>query len=149
MAAGPAIDLDAEPGAVFEAIKQLDDDEFSELMAEPASRDRVIDALIDHLASCLRPDRAEGLDKVIQVKLWDRPGGGYDHRELIIRDGTCTATDEPAEDPDLTLKVRPEDLRRIVTGEAGPKRLAFRGRLRAIGDIHLGMRLTELFDLSS
>lgn len=143
------IDLDAEPGAVFAAIKELDDDGFAALMAEPVSRDRVIDALVGHLASCLRPDQAEGLDEVIHVKLWDRPGGGYDHRELIIRDGACTASDEPAEEPDLTLKVRPEDLRRIVTGEAGPKRLAFRGRLRVIGDIRLGMRLTEIFDLSS
>ena len=58
-------------------------------------------------------------------------------------------TDEPTEEPDLTLKVRPEDLRKIVTGETGTKRLAFRGRLRAIGDIRLGMRLSEIFDLSS
>ena len=149
MAAGPTIDLDAEPESVFAAIKELDDDEFSELMAEPSSRERVIDALIAHLASCLRPEEAEGLDEVIHVKLWDRPGGGYDHRELIIRDGACIASDEPAEEPDLTLKVRPEDLRKIVTGEAGTKRLAFRGRLRAIGDIRLGMRLSEIFDLSS
>ncbi|MCB0864567.1 MAG: SCP2 sterol-binding domain-containing protein, partial [Solirubrobacterales bacterium] len=90
-----------------------------------------------------------GLDEVIHVKLWDRPGGGYDHRELVIRDGACTASAEPSEEPDLTLKVRPEDLRKIVTGEAGTKRLAFRGRLRAIGDIRLGMRLTDIFDLSS
>ncbi|MCB8971405.1 MAG: SCP2 sterol-binding domain-containing protein [Solirubrobacterales bacterium] len=149
MSAGPKTDLDAEPAAVFAAIKELDEDEFSELMAKPESRDRVIDALIDHLASCLRPEEAEGLDEVIHVKLWDRPGGGYDHRELVIRDGACTASAEPSEEPDLTLKVRPEDLRKIVTGEAGTKRLAFRGRLRAIGDIRLGMRLTDIFDLSS
>ena len=37
MAAGPTIDLDADPEAVFAAIKELDDDEFSELMAEPSS----------------------------------------------------------------------------------------------------------------
>lgn len=145
----PAIDLDAAPDAVFAAIKELDDDEFAALMAVTESRERVIDALVEHLAERLRPERAEGLDKVIHVKLWDRPGGGYDHRELLIRDGACTASATPAEQPDLTLKVRPEDLRRIVTGQAGPKRLAFQGRLRAIGDIRLGLGLSDLFDLSS
>ena len=145
--AGP-VDLDAEPSAVFAAIKRLDDDEFSTLMSKQESREKVIDALVQHLASRLRPEEAEGTDAVIHVKLWDRPGGGYDHRELVIRDGRCTATADPTEEPALTLKVRPEDLRKIVTGEAGPKRLAFRGRLRAIGDIRLGMRLTDLFDLS-
>ena len=29
------------------------------------------------------------VDAVIHVKLWDRPGGGYDHRELVI--GTAPA----------------------------------------------------------
>ena len=143
------IDLEASPAEVFAAIKSLDDEEFAELMAVSESREAVIDALVGHLASRLRPERAEGVDAVLHVKLWDRPGGGYDHRELIIRDGACTASEQPVEEPDLTLKVRPEDLRRIVTGEAGPKRLAFRGRLRAIGDIRLGMSLTDLFDLSS
>lgn len=149
MAEKAGIDLDAEPGAVFAAIKELDDDEFSDLMAVTESRGKVIDALVQHLAERLRPERAEGMDEVIHVKLWDRPGGGYDHRELVIRDGVCTATHEPAEEPDLTLKVRPEDLRKIVTGEAGPKMLALKGRLRALGDIRLGMRLSELFDLSA
>lgn len=145
----PAIDLEAEPGEVFAAIKELDEEEFAALMARTESRERVIDALVQHLAERLRPERAEGLDKVIHVKLWDRPGGGYDHRELVIRGGACTASAEPAQEPDLTLKVRPEDLRRIVTGQAGPKRLAFQGRLRAIGDIRLGLGLSDLFDLSS
>lgn len=145
----PAIDLDAEPEAVFAAIKALDDDEFAALMAVTESRGKVIDALVQHLADRLQPERAEGMEEVIHVKLWDRPGGGYDHRELVIRDGVCTASTEPAEEPDLTLKVRPEDLRRIVTGEASAKLLAIRGRLRAIGNIRLGMRLTEFFDLSS
>ena len=142
------IDLDAPPADVFAAIVELDEDEFDELMGETASRERVIDALVAHLATRLRPEAAGDLDAVIHVKLWDRPGGGYDHRELRIHDGVCEASGEPASEPDLTLKVRPADLRRIVTGEVGPKRLAFTGRLRAIGDIRLGMRLSELFDLS-
>lgn len=142
------IDLNATPDEVFAGIKRLDDDEFSELMGVAESRERVIDALVQHMASRFRPERAVGVEAVIHVKLWDRPGGGYDHRELVIRNGACTASDEPVEEADLTLKVRPEDLRKIVTGQAGPKRLAFSGRLRAIGDIRLGMRLTDLFDLS-
>lgn len=142
------IDLDAPPEEVFAAIVEVDEEEFEGLMSDPESRGLIIDALVGHLATRLRPEAARDLDAVIHVKLWDRPGGGYDHRELVIRDGRCEAHEEPVEEPDLTLKVRPGDLRRIVAGEAGPKRLALRGRLRAIGDVRLGMRLTDLFDLS-
>lgn len=142
------IDLEGPPEEIFAAIVDLDEESFDELMANPSTRERVIDALVEHMAARLRPEAAGDLEAVIHVKLWDRPDGGYDHRELVIRDGHCEARHVPDEHPDLTLKVRPGDLRKIVTGEAGPKRLAFRGRLRALGDIRLGMRLTDLFDLT-
>lgn len=143
------IDLDAPPAEVYATLAELSEDDFDRLVSDRASREKLIDAMVSHLATRLRPEAAGDLDAVIHVKLWDRPGGGYDHRELVIRDRRCRASDSPKEVPDLTLKVRPGDLRRIVSGEAGPKRLAFRGRLRAIGDIRLGMRLTELFDLEA
>lgn len=141
------VDLDGSADEVYEEVLAADEDEFADLMSRTESRERIIDVLVEHMAASFRPEQAGDLDAVIHVKLWDRPGGGYDHRELVLRDGACTASAEPAEDPDLTLKVRPEDLRRIVAGDAGPRRLALKGRLRAIGDIRLGMRLTELFDL--
>jgi putative sterol carrier protein len=143
------VDLEGTPEEIYAGIVELDEDAFDELMAEQESRDRVIDALVDHMAERLRPEVAGDLDAVIHVKLWDRPAGGYDHRGLVIREGRCEAHEEPEEEPDLTLKVRPGDLRKIVTGETGPKRLAFKGRLRALGDIRLGMRMTELFDLGA
>lgn len=143
------IDLDGPPAVVYATVVGLDEHAFDELMATQESRDKVIDALVTHLASSLRPDKAADVDAVLHVKLWDRPGGGYDHRELVIRDGACTVSEVPHEEPTLTLKIRPSDLRKVVTGATGPKRLAFRGRLRAIGDLGLGMRLTELFDFSA
>ncbi len=143
------IDLDAPPAELYAQIIALEDEVLEELMGDLEARERIIDVLIGHLAGRLRADRAAGLDAVIHVKLWDRPGGGYDHRELIIRDGRCTASERPSEEPRLTLKVRPDDLRKIVTGETGPKRLAFRGRLRAVGDVRLGWGLSDMFDLST
>jgi putative sterol carrier protein len=148
MATQRGIDLAAPPGEVYAAITALEADAFADLMADLERRERVIDVLVDHLAGQLRPEAAGDLDAVIHVKLWDRPGGGYDHRELVIHDGACAASATPSRDPDLTLKIRPSDLRAIIAGDAGPRRLALRGRLRVLGDLKLGMRLSELFDLS-
>ncbi len=148
MTTGAPIDFDAPPAELYAAITSLDADSFETLMSDAGDRSRVIDALVGHLAGKLQLEKAGDLEAVLHVKLWDRPGGGYDHRELVISDGACTATDEPSRKPDLTLKIRPGDLRKIVSGEAGPKRLALKGRLRVLGDLGLGMRLSELFDLS-
>ena len=130
---------------MYAQVEALEEDEFEALMADPESRGPVIDSLVDHFAGTYRGD--EDLEAVIHVKLWDSPDGGYDHRELVLSGGRCTANAAPQHEPRLTLKVRPTDLRKIVTGEAGPRRLALRGRLRVLGDIRFGMRLQELFDL--
>jgi putative sterol carrier protein len=135
----------AKPATIIKAIGKMDEDEFGELMAGD-QRQPVLDALISFFSSFFRPENAEGVDAVLHVKLWDKPGGGYDHYEIVIRGGACRVSDDPdAEEPDLTIKVRPTDLLGIVLDRTGPRRLAMRGRLRVIGDLGLGMRLGEMF----
>lgn len=141
-----SIDFDAPPAKIYAQIERLDEDAFEALMEDSKTREPIIDALVAHFARTYRGP--EDLDAVIHVKLWDRPGGGYDHRELVLSGGECTASAEPQhEEARLTLKVRPTDLRKIVTGDAGPRRLALKGRLRVLGDIKFGMKLQDLFDL--
>lgn len=140
-----SIDLEsASPAEIYEAVAVMEKDEFERMMERPEQRQLVIDALVDHMVGLFRAERAEGIDARIHLKLWDRPGGGYDHFELRIADGACELG-EPGADPDLTLKVRPSDLRKLLTGETGARRLALKGRLRAIGDLGLGMKLPDLF----
>lgn len=139
------IDFSGSPAQVYRQVERLDEDEFAELMEDAETREPIIDALVTHFAGTYRGD--EDVEAVIHVKLWDRPGGGYDERELVLSGGTCTASATLEHEPRLTLKVRPTDLRRIVTGDAGPRRLALKGRLRVLGDIRFGMKLQELFDV--
>ena len=139
------VDLTGSPARVYARVTALDADGFEALMAEQQTRDQVIDVLVGHMATLYKGDPK--VEAVIHVKLWDRPGGGYDHRELVIAGGECTATAEPSHEPRMTLKVRPTDLRRIVAGDAGPRRLALQGRLRVLGDLKFAMKLTDLFDL--
>ena len=58
-------------------------------MEDPESRDLITRALVEHMAGLFRPDKAGDLEAVIHVKLWDKPGGGYDHFEMRIANGTC------------------------------------------------------------
>jgi len=142
--AGPDFE-NATPTELYEQVSAMDEDEFEALMSDPASREQVLEAIIDALVGLFRPEKADGVEAVIHIKLWDAPGGGYDHYELVIEDQTCRLTTPPDDEPDLTLKVRPTDLRKLINGDTGPKRLAFQGRLRAIGDLKLGMKLPDLF----
>jgi hypothetical protein len=140
-----SFDFSGSPARVYARVIELDDEEFAALMEDGDTRARIIDVLVDHMATLYVGE--DDVEAVIHVKLWDRPGGGYDHRELVLSGGDCTVSDEPRHEPRLTLKVRPTDLRRIVNGDAGPRRLALQRRLTVLGDLRFGMRLTDLFDL--
>ncbi len=140
------IDLEgSDPEEIYAAVAAMDEVEFEGLMEDAASRPLVIAAMVDHLATLFRPESAGDLEAVIHVKLWDRPDGGYDHFELVIAGGACAISAVPDHEPRLTLKVRPGDLRKLITGETGPRRLALKGRLRVLGDLGLGMKLPDLF----
>ena len=141
-----SIDLaKASPSEIYEAVKAMDSDEFDGLMEEPESRDLITRALVGHMAGLFRPEKAGDLEAVIHVKLWDKPGGGYDHFEMRIANGTCVISDEPGDDAQMTLKIRPKDLRAMLAGETGPRRLAMRRKLTVLGDLKLGAHLPDLF----
>jgi putative sterol carrier protein len=144
--AEPKLDLSASPEEVYRAIVAMPKADFEAMMDDAPQRSALIEALVEHMVALFRPDKAKDTEAVIHFKLWDRPGGGYDHHELVISDGTCTFNAVPQHDPRLTIKIRPTDLRALITGDAGATRLALRGRLRAIGDLALGLRLQELFE---
>ncbi|MDQ3573147.1 MAG: SCP2 sterol-binding domain-containing protein [Actinomycetota bacterium] len=142
------IDLStASPPEIYEAVKSMDSKEFDRLMDDPQSRRLITNALVGHMAGLFRPDQAGDLEAAIQIKLWDRPGGGYDHFEMLIADGVCTISEAPSREPAITLKIRPADLRAMLAGETGPRRLALRRRLTVLGDLKLGARLPDLFAL--
>ena len=141
-----SIDLTtAGPSEIYEAVKEMDSDEFDGLMEDPESRDLITSALVGHMAGLFRSEKAGDLEAVIHIKLWDKPGGGYDHFEMRIANGTCQISEEPGDDAQMTLKIRPKDLRAMLAGETGPRRLAMRRKLTVLGDLKLGARLPDLF----
>ncbi len=131
---------------IYAAVVAMEEGEFEHLMQDMPRRELVIGALIDHMVGIFRPEKAGDLEASIHIKLWDRPGGGYEHYEMRIEKGSCELVDDPYGEADLTVKVRPTDLRKMITGESGAQRLALGGRLRVIGDLGLGMRLPDLFE---
>jgi putative sterol carrier protein len=146
VAGAAEIDLEnTDPAAVYAAITEMDEAAFERLMSDPRRRSIVIESLVQHMADLFRPEKAGDLEAVIHVKLWDRPGGGYDHAELVIADGACRASAEPEQEADITLKIRPLDLRKLVAGETGPRRLVLKRRMTVLGDIRLATKLPDLF----
>jgi putative sterol carrier protein len=134
----------ADAGEVARLVGTVGDDDLAALMQSEV-RSQVLDAVFARMEEHFRADKAGDLDAVLHWKIFDRPGGGYDHYEVVVSGGRCLVNPIPSREPDLTLKARPADFLKLVTGNASPMRLALRGRLRVQGDLALASRLSGLF----
>ena len=80
-------------------------------------------------------------------KILDRPDGGYDLYESILRDGAVTVGKEATADPKVTLKISRRDFLKLVTGNAEGPMLFICGKLKIDGNIALAAQLTSLFSI--
>jgi len=137
-----------DPAEIARVINQVPDTDLEALMASD-QRENVLNEIFGRMAEHFRPDQAGSLDAVVHFKVLDRPGGGYDHRELVVEGGRLTVVEPPQREPTVTIKVKPVDFLKLVTGNASGPVLFMRGRLKIDGDLVLASRLTGFFTIPS
>jgi putative sterol carrier protein len=128
-------------------VAEASNDQLDELVNGP-NRKQVLDEIFSRMAEHVEPARARGTDAVVHFKILDRPddqGGGYDHYEVVFEDGSCTASDDPKSDPQVTVKVRPVDFLKLASNQASGPTLFITGKLKLEGDVMLASRLTSFF----
>ncbi|MFC3987281.1 SCP2 sterol-binding domain-containing protein [Actinoplanes siamensis] len=109
-------------------------------------RRAVLHGAASGMAGVFRSARAPDLRAVIHWRVGGRDDG-TDTFELVIADGVCTLSPAPTGAPKVALSLSAVDFVLMVTGLASPLALFMRGRMRAVGDIGLTMRLPSLFDI--
>jgi putative sterol carrier protein len=144
-------------------LEQFDPQQFAELIAnakdgqlreviEGPMRKQVLDEIFGRMAEHVEPSQIDGLDTVVHFKILDRPedqGGGYDHYEVVFRDGACEASDSPTQDPKVTIKTSGVQFLKLAAGKASGPVLFMTGKLKLEGDVMLASRLTSFFRIPS
>lgn len=64
----------------------------------------------------------------------------------IVKDGTVTSVEGVAQQADVTVKVKDDDLVRMFDGKLNPMTAFMTGRLKVRGDIGLAQRLIKSID---
>jgi hypothetical protein len=126
-------------------VKGATDSELLALMRSPR-REPLLDDIVEDLPAVFLADKAGDLEAVVHWTVTGRPDGGTDTLELVIAAGTLAASRDPSRTPRLTLTLGPADFLKMVTGNANPKLLFLRGRMKARGDLGLTTRFPKLFD---
>jgi putative sterol carrier protein len=136
---------DFDAAQLAQLVATASDEQLAEGMSDPEGRKSTLDEIFRRMAEHVEPSKAKGNDAVVHFKILDAPGGGYDHYEVVIADGACTATDEPAEDPRVTFSIGPVDFLRLVSGNAAGPMLFMSGKLKIEGDLMFASTMTSLF----
>ena len=149
MASGDAPDPGFDPSAIDPAefarsIRDTPDDQLADGMQSDA-RGIVLDGIFDSMERYVNADRAQGVDGVIDCKILDRPDGGYDHYQVVVRDGGCSVSREPTERARVTFRVKPVDFLKLATGNASGPKLFLTGGLKIEGDLMFAARVPDLF----
>jgi putative sterol carrier protein len=135
-----------DPAEMSRLVREVPDKDLAALM-QSDQRPVVLGEIFGRMAEHFRPEKARGLDAVVHFKVLDRPGGGYDHYEIVLSDGACTLSERPAAPPTVTIRIKPVDFLKLVTSNASGPVLFLRGRLKLDGDVMLASRLAGLFSI--
>jgi len=98
--------------------------------------------LMAKMQSAFIADEAEGLQATFQFCIADD-----DDFYLSIDDASCSSSLGNHEDPEITMSMDSATLNEIVSGELDGMAAFMGGRLQAEGDVMLGTRLSQLFEL--
>lgn len=101
-----------------------------------------VQELMGRMPAAFQPEKAEGVEAVVQYHLSGDQGGDWVVR---IEDGECTVEEGTVDDPTLTLRADAEDYVKVVTGEMNGMTAFAQGKLKLKGDISLAMKLQNFF----
>jgi putative sterol carrier protein len=103
-----------------------------------------VQELIDRMPRALIPEKANGVNAVIQYHLTGEEGGEW---IVSIKDGQCTV--QKGTDPQamMTLTADAQDYKDVIIGRLNPMTAFMTGKLRLAGDLNLAMKLTSFFKM--
>ena len=133
-----------DPQQFAAQLASTPDDQLEAGMTSEA-RPMVLDEIFKRMGQFLKPETAQGVDAVVHWKILDRPDGGYDHYELVIKDGKADVTNQPQHEPRVTFTIGPVDFLKLGTGNASGPILFTTGKLKIKGDLVFAAQIAGMF----
>jgi hypothetical protein len=124
-------------------VSQASDEQLAEIM-DGSQRETALREIFARVAEHFDPARARG-DSVVHFQIVGRPDGGSDDFEVIVRDGKCEVSEDPSEQPRVTLKVEPVPFLKLVSGQASGPELFMSGKLKIEGDLMFAPQIATMF----
>lgn len=103
-----------------------------------------VETLMEKMPGAFIPEKAVGLDAVIQFKFTGAEAGDW---YAVIKDGKVEVSKGEHVSPKMTLTADSADYVKIFTGELDGMQAFMQGKLKLAGDLNLAMKLTQMFKI--
>lgn len=103
-----------------------------------------VETLMSKMPGAFLPEKAPGLDAVIQFKFSGEEAGNW---FATIKDDKCTVEKGAHPSPKMTLEADSSDYVKIFTGELDGMQAFMQGKLKLSGDLNLAMKLMTMFKI--
>jgi len=101
-----------------------------------------VQQLIQNHEKAFLPDKAAGVDAVVQYHLTGDDGGDW---IIAIKDGACKVSEGIAENPKMTMTADAHEFANILLGKLDGMAAFMQGKLQIKGDLNLAMKFTTFF----
>ena len=96
--------------------------------------------LENDLPSRFRPDKAKGIDTVVQMDIKGLHGGNW---IVTIRDQRMEVAEGASPSPKLTIEMAEADFLDLVNGKLNGTKAFFTGKLKLKGDVAMALKLKD------
>lgn len=103
-----------------------------------------IQDLMDKMPEAFIPEKAEGLDVVIQFHMTGDQSGDW---FATIKDSACNVEKGVSDDPTMALTAEGNDYIDVITGKLDGMQAFMQGKLKLKGDMNLAMKMANFFKL--
>lgn len=103
-----------------------------------------VSALFEEMTRRFKPEKAQGVDALIQFDLNGDAGGQY---WVKVIDGTCTSGVGLADNPRITIKTPVETWLDVAKGKTNVINAFMMGKLKVLGDMGLAIKIQSMFGL--
>ena len=134
-----------DPAAFVKAIAETPDEQLAAGMADEQVRTLVLDGIFSQMAEHFDAQKAGETDAVLEWRISDKPGGGHDRYQVVVRGGDCVVEKDGEHAPRVTFTLKPVDFLKLVSGNAGGPTMFMTGRLKIDGDLMFAAGVQSLF----
>ena len=106
--------------------------------------DYTVKELVFNHEKAFLPEKAAGVNAVIQYKLTGNQAGDY---VVKITDGVCKVEEGETDNPTMTLTSDGEFFRDVLLGKEDGMKGFMMGKIKLAGDLNLAMKLTSFFKI--